>query len=91
MSSDSQSKRNGSMSRVRETEYGDEQHRFRSMVQHMDAKVGQILDKLDELGIDDMLPTFCEAAGFALPDDLSVDGKSLLPHLLGGPPNYTHG
>jgi arylsulfatase A-like enzyme len=29
----------------------DDQHRFRSMMQHMDAKVGQILNKLDELGI----------------------------------------
>jgi len=31
----------------------DDQHRFRSMVQHMDAKIGQILDKLVELGIAD--------------------------------------
>ena len=31
----------------------DNQHRFRSMVEHMDAKVGQILAKLDELGIAD--------------------------------------
>ncbi|MGB7328648.1 MAG: sulfatase-like hydrolase/transferase, partial [Rubripirellula sp.] len=31
----------------------DDQHRFRSMVQHMDAKVGLVLDKLDELGIAD--------------------------------------
>ncbi|WP_246112442.1 sulfatase family protein [Allorhodopirellula solitaria] len=29
----------------------EDQHRFRSMVQHMDAKVGGILDRLDELGI----------------------------------------
>jgi arylsulfatase A-like enzyme len=29
----------------------DDQHRFRSMVQHMDAKVGQVLDLLEELGI----------------------------------------
>lgn len=29
----------------------ENQHCFRSMVQHMDAKVGQILAKLDELGI----------------------------------------
>lgn len=29
----------------------DDQHRFRSMMQHMDAKVGQLLNKLDELGI----------------------------------------
>jgi arylsulfatase A len=31
----------------------DDQHRFRSMMQHMDAKVGAIMDKLDELGIAD--------------------------------------
>lgn len=31
----------------------DDQHRFRSMMQHMDTKVGQMLDKLDELGIAD--------------------------------------
>lgn len=29
----------------------DDQHRFRSMVQHMDAKVGNILDALEEAGI----------------------------------------
>ncbi|TWT58615.1 Arylsulfatase [Thalassoglobus neptunius] len=29
----------------------DDQHRFRSMMQHMDGKVGQILNKLDSLGI----------------------------------------
>ncbi|WP_237228594.1 sulfatase [Rubinisphaera sp. JC750] len=123
----------------------DDQHRFRSMVQHMDAKVGQILDKLDELGIadntlvlftsdngaafegfigdlkggktdlhdgglrvpmivrwpgvisagqtteafghtNDLLPTFCEAAGVDLPAELSLDGHSLLPHMQGGKP-----
>lgn len=31
----------------------DDQHRFRSMVQHMDARIGDILAKLDELGIAD--------------------------------------
>lgn len=31
----------------------DDQHRFRSMMQHMDAKVGQILQKLDDLKIAD--------------------------------------
>ena len=31
----------------------EDQHRFRSMVQHMDAKVGQILAKLESLGIAD--------------------------------------
>ena len=120
----------------------DDQHRFRSMVQHMDAKVGQILDKLDELGIadntiilftsdngaafegnigdlkggktdlheggirvpmivrwpasidagqtrhefghsNDLLPTFCEAAGVELPENLPLDGRSLLPQLTG--------
>lgn len=123
----------------------DDQHRFRSMMRHMDAKVGQILAKLDELKIadntlvlfasdngaafegficdlkggktdlhdgglrvpmvvrwpnkiqagqtsdafghtNDLLPTFCEAAGIDLPADLLVDGKSLLSHLQGGPP-----
>jgi N-acetylgalactosamine-6-sulfatase len=123
----------------------EDQHCFRSMVRHMDAKVGQILDKLDELGIakntlvlftsdngaafegfigdlkggktdlheggirvpmlvrwpaaikagqtseafshsNDLLPTFCEAAGIELPQDLSVDGLSLLPHMKGERP-----
>ncbi len=122
----------------------DDQHRFRSMVEHMDAKVGQLLDKLDELGIadntlvlftsdngaafegyigelkggktdlhdggirvpmvvrwpaaipagqtsdafghtNDLLPTFCEAAGVELSSKLPIDGLSLLPHLKGGP------
>ena len=31
----------------------DDQHRFRSMIAHMDSKVGEILTKLDELGIAD--------------------------------------
>lgn len=31
----------------------EDQHCFRSMVEHMDAKVGQLLAKLDELGIAD--------------------------------------
>lgn len=31
----------------------DDQHRFRSMVEHMDAKVGQILTALERLGIAD--------------------------------------
>lgn len=123
----------------------DDQHRFRSMVQHMDAKVGQILNKLDELGIadntlvlftsdngaayegfihdlkggktdlhdggirvpmvvrwpaaipagqtsdafghtNDLLPTFCEAAGVELPSELPIDGLSLLPHMKGKRP-----
>ncbi|MEW4565448.1 sulfatase-like hydrolase/transferase [Bremerella sp. JC770] len=123
----------------------DDQHRFRSMVQHMDAKVGEILKKLDELDIadntlvlftsdngaayegfihdlkggktdlheggirvpmiarwpaeirsgqtsaafghtNDLLPTFCDAAGISLPSELPIDGLSLLPHLKGGAP-----
>ena len=123
----------------------DDQHRFRSMVQHMDSKVGEILNKLDELGIadntlvlftsdngaayegfihdlkggktdlhdggirvpmvvrwpaaipadqtseafghtNDLLPTFCDAAGVELPSELSIDGLSLLPHLKGEAP-----
>ena len=119
-----------------------DQHRFRSMMQHMDAKVGQILSKLDELGIadntlviftsdngaayegyigdlkggktdlhdggirvpmiarwpgkipagrvsdsfghsNDLLPTFCAAAGVELPDDNEVDGINLLPLMKG--------
>ncbi len=120
----------------------DDQHRFRSMVQHMDAKVGEILEKLDELKIadntivlftsdngaayegfihdlkggktdlhdggirvpmvvrwpaaippeqmsdafghtNDLLPTFCDAAGIQLPSELPIDGLSLLSHLKG--------
>lgn len=124
----------------------DDQHRFRSMVQHMDAKVGEILKKLDQLEIaentlvlftsdngaayegfihdlkggktdlhdggirvpmimrwpaaipagqtseafghtNDLLPTFCDAAGVELSSELPIDGLSLLPHLKGeGPP-----
>jgi len=123
----------------------EDQHRFRSMMQHMDAKVGQILDKLDELEIadntlvlftsdngaafegfigdlkggktdlhdgglrvpmvvrwpaaiqagqtsaafghtNDLLPTFCEAAGVELPSELPIDGLSLLSHMKGGHP-----
>jgi len=122
----------------------DDQHRFRSMVQHMDAKIGVILDKLEELKIadntlvlftsdngaayegfigdlkggktdlhdgglrvpmlvrwpaaiqggrttdafgqtNDLLPTFCEAAGKEMPQDLPLDGLSLLPHMTGKP------
>ena len=123
----------------------EHQHRFRSMVQHMDAKVGQILDKLDQLGIaentlvlftsdngaafegfigdlkggktdlhdggirvpmivrwpaaipagrtsnafghtNDLLPTFCDAAEVKLPNELAIDGLSLMPHLKGERP-----
>lgn len=132
-------------SRTAEDGISDDQHRFRSMVQHMDAKVGQILDTLDQLSIsdntivlftsdngaafegfihdlkggktdlhdgglrvpmlvrwpeaipagqtsdafghtNDLLPTFCQAAGVELPGDLPLDGLSLLPHLKGEPP-----
>ncbi|VAX38433.1 Arylsulfatase [hydrothermal vent metagenome] len=118
----------------------DDQHRFRSMVEHMDAKVGQIIKKLDELGIrentlilftsdngaayeghigdlkggktdlheggirvpmiinwkghipvgkktntlghtNDLLPTFCAAAGVKLPANVKFDGLNLLPHI----------
>ena len=34
----------------------------------------------------DLLPTFCEAAGLDLSKELNVDGLSLLPHLKGGSP-----
>lgn len=123
----------------------DDQHRFRSMVQHMDAKVGEILKKLDELKLadntlvlftsdngaayegfihdlkggktdlhdggirvpmlvrwpntippgqtseafghtNDLLPTFCDAAGIRLPSELPIDGLSLLPHFKGEDP-----
>lgn len=123
----------------------DDQHRFRSMVQHMDAKVGEILQKLDELKIadntlvlftsdngaafegfihdlkggktdlhdggirvpmivrwpaaippgqtsqafghtNDLLPSFCDAAGVDVPGALPLDGLSLLPHWKGGTP-----
>ena len=123
----------------------NDQRCFRSMMQHMDAKVGQVLKTLDELGIadntivlftsdngaafegfigdlkggktdlhdgglrvpmivrwpaaiaagnesdsfghtNDLLPTFCEAAGVELPANLQLDGVSLLPHLKGKDP-----
>ncbi|ELP30745.1 arylsulfatase A [Rhodopirellula baltica SWK14] len=123
----------------------DDQHHFRSMVQHMDAKVGEILQKLDELKIadntlvlftsdngaafegfihdlkggktdlhdggirvpmivrwpatippgqtsqafghtNDLLPSFCDAAGVDVPGALPLDGLSLLPHWKGGTP-----
>ena len=31
----------------------------------------------------DLLPTFCEAAGVELPSELPIDGLSLLPHMKG--------
>ncbi len=120
-----------------------DQHRFRSMVEHMDAKVGGIVAKLDALGIrentlivfasdngaafegqigplkggktdlhegglrvpmiahwpgrippgkvsetlghtNDLLPTFCAAAGVPLPADADFDGLNLLPHMTEG-------
>lgn len=49
----------------------DDQHRFRSMVQHMDAKVGEILGKLDELGIaDNTLVLFTSDNGAAYEGDI---------------------
>ncbi|MBM3323847.1 hypothetical protein FJY69_10275, partial [candidate division WOR-3 bacterium] len=121
----------------------DDQHRFRSMVAHMDAKIGALLAKLDQLGIRDntlilfssdnggayeadngplkggktdlheggirvplivswpgqipagrasaavagsvdILPTFCAAAGVAVPNSVKLDGINLLPHLVQG-------
>ncbi len=118
----------------------EDQHRFRSMVAHMDHKIGRIVAKLKELGIyeetfilftsdngaayegqigplkggktdlheggirvpaiatwperipagtetdalghaNDILPTFCAAAGVSLPEEKRVDGVNLLPHL----------
>jgi arylsulfatase A len=44
----------------------DDQHRFRSMIHHMDAKVGQLLATLDDLGIaDDTLIIFTSDNGAA--------------------------
>ena len=34
----------------------------------------------------DLLPTFCDAAGVDLPSELPIDGQSLLPHMKGEPP-----
>ncbi|NLY01475.1 MAG: sulfatase-like hydrolase/transferase [Rhodopirellula sp.] len=121
----------------------DDQHRFRSMVAHMDAKIGRILQTLQRLGIrqdtlilftsdnggayeadvgrfkggktdlheggirvpmiaswparipagtasdlvghtNDLLPTFCAAAGVAVPPAAHVDGINLLPLLTDG-------
>jgi len=118
----------------------DDQHRFRSMMAHMDAKIGEITRTLRELGIfentliaflsdngaafegrigplkggktdlheggirvpalfswperipggrvtdamghsNDLLPTFCAAAGVKPPPDGALDGIDLLPHL----------
>ena len=120
----------------------DDQHRFRSMVAHMDHKIGRIVAKLEELGVrdntlilftsdnggayeadvgpfkggktdlheggirvpmiaswpdrippgttsnvlghtNDILPTFCAAAGVEVPADARVDGINLLPILTG--------
>ena len=127
------------VSRYRDGADGD-QLLFRSMVSHMDAKVGQLMAALEELGIadntlvlftsdngpaweghpgpwkggktdlheggirvpaiahwpghipagketaalghtNDVLPTFCAAAGVSLPENLAPDGIDLLPHL----------
>ena len=49
----------------------DDQHRFRSMVTHMDAKIGQIVETLEQLGIrDDTLLVFTSDNGGAYEADL---------------------
>jgi len=49
----------------------DDQHRFRSMVEHMDAKVGEILTKLDELEIsNNTLVLFTSDNGAAYEGDI---------------------
>ena len=132
-------------SRTAEQGISDDQHRFRSMVTHMDAKIGAIMAKLEELEIrdntlvlftsdngaayegqigvlkggktdlheggirvpmiaswpaataagrtshtlahtNDILPTFCAAAGVSLPSNLRLDGLNLLPHMRDGEP-----
>ena len=46
-------------------------------------KAGQTSDTFGYTN--DLLPTFCDAAGVEVPGDLPIDGKSLLPHMKGGP------
>jgi arylsulfatase A len=49
----------------------DDQHRFRSMVAHMDARVGMVLDKLEEMGIaDNTLILFTSDNGAAWEGDI---------------------
>ena len=49
----------------------DDQHRFRSMVEHMDRKVGEILTQLDELGIaDNTLVVFTSDNGGAFESNI---------------------
>lgn len=49
----------------------DDQHRFRSMVRHMDAKIGEIVATLRELGIlDDTLIVFTSDNGGAFEADI---------------------
>jgi len=49
----------------------DDQHRFRSMVSHMDAKIGQIVETLERLGIrDNTLLLFTSDNGGAYEADL---------------------
>ena len=123
---------------------------WRSMVSHMDAKIGQIVAKLKELGIynntfiiftsdngaafegdtgiykggktdlheggirvplialwpghippgttttelghsNDLLLTFCDAAGVRVPNDVTFDGRNLLPHMTTGEPVKARG
>lgn len=49
----------------------DDQHRFRSMVEHMDAKIGEIVATLDRLGLtDDTLIAFTSDNGAAFEGDI---------------------
>ena len=49
----------------------DDQHRFRSMVAHMDARLGDVLDTLDELGIaDNTIVVFTSDNGGAYEADI---------------------
>lgn len=46
---------------------------------HVKIDPGVTIDAV--VGLDDLLPTFCELAGAEIPDDIT--GKSLLPYILG--------
>lgn len=49
----------------------ENQHRFRSMVAHMDARIGEVLDKLEELGLrDNTLILFASDNGGAYEADI---------------------
>ena len=45
------------------------------------VRSGRVINDLVDFS--DMLPTLCEAAGTAVPDELSVDGQSFLPQVMG--------